>query len=119
MKLTNNLRVPRNFRALAAALLATLGAWTAGAHPYATCLTNNAGIVSFRLNETGASVKVIGNAGTLTNDLGLLPRDLTITNLTTSGMTGGVFKVMVTKPGGGVPALISDNNNTLNQFEFP
>ena len=48
------------------------------AHPYATCLTNNSGTVSFRLNEAADSVKVVGNAGTFTNDLGVISftRDL-------------------------------------------
>ncbi|MDW8310419.1 MAG: Calx-beta domain-containing protein, partial [Verrucomicrobiales bacterium] len=69
------------------------------ATPYATDLTNNAGIVSFRLNEPADNVKVIGNGNTLTNDLGPLGRGLIITNLTGSGMTGGVFYVVVTKVG--------------------
>lgn len=95
----------------------------ATAHPYATSLTNNAGIVSFRLNEdvyTNGSVRVVGNGGTLTNDLGTNTlRGLIVTNLTGSGMTGGLFRVEVTKAGAGVPTQISDNNNVNNQFESP
>lgn len=70
-----------------------------GATPYATDLTNNAGVVSFRLNEAADNVKVIGNGGTLTNDLGAVGRGLTVTNLTGAGMTGGVFHVVVSKTG--------------------
>ena len=40
---------------LALALGVTFVASTALAHPYATCLTNNAGTVSFRLNEAAAA----------------------------------------------------------------
>jgi hypothetical protein len=69
------------------------------ATPYATDLTNAAGVVSFRLNEPADNVKVIGNGGTLTNDLGALGRGLIVTNLTGSGMTGGVFYVVVSKVG--------------------
>src|SRR6185503_4192302 len=71
------------------------------AHPYATCLTNSAGIDSFRVNESNATCKVIGNLGTLTNDLGVLnypqfgTNGLVVTNLTASGMTGGVFSVVL------------------------
>src|SRR5205823_3336384 len=46
-------------------------------------------------------------------------RDLTVTNLTSFGMTGGVFRVEVNKAGGGVPLQISDNSNNYNQFESP
>lgn len=89
------------------------------AHPYASCLTNSSGVVSFRLNESADNVKVIGNGGALTNDLGALPRGLTVTNLTGSGMGGGVFSVVVQKAGTGAPALISDNANQNNKFFSP
>ena len=42
------------------------------ARPYATSLTNDSGAISFRLNESADSVKVISAGGTVTNDLGAL-----------------------------------------------
>ena len=42
------------------------------ARPYATGLTNDSGAISFRLNESADSVKVISAGGTVTNDLGAL-----------------------------------------------
>jgi len=42
------------------------------ARPYATGLTNESGTISFRLNESADSVKVISAGGTVTNDLGAL-----------------------------------------------
>lgn len=104
---------------LSALLAVAATATVAVAHPYATALTNDAGTVSFRLNEAADNVKVIGNAGTLTNDLGAVARGLTVTNLTTSGLTGGVFTVVVAKAGSGAPTLISDNSNTNNMFWAP
>lgn len=72
------------------ALLAA-GTFSALATPYATCLTNNAGIISFRLNQTNAEVHVIYNGGASVTNLGPLPAGLTVTNL---GITGN-FKVKV------------------------
>jgi parallel beta-helix repeat protein len=89
--------------AIAAVLATVLVAQNARATSYASNLTNNNGTVSFRLNEAADNVKVIGNAGTLTNDLGAIARGLTVTNLTSAGLTGGVFNVMVTKVGSGTP----------------
>lgn len=76
------------------------------ANSYASSLTNNAGTVSFRLNDAADSVKVIGNGGALTIDLGALPRGLTVTNLASQGLTDGVFSVKVVKVGTGAPSLI-------------
>lgn len=87
----------------------------ANAHPYAASLTNNAGVVSFRLNEPAPSVEVLWNNGASKTNLGALPRGLTVTNV---GATSP-FQVKVEKTGTGTPALISDNANRLNQFEQP
>src|SRR5262245_6654364 len=46
------------------------------ATPYATSLTNDAGTISFRLNESADNVKVISNGGATTNDLGALSAGL-------------------------------------------
>jgi len=44
--------------------------------PYATSLTNDAGTISFRLNESADNIKVISNGGAVTNDLGALAAGL-------------------------------------------
>ena len=76
------------------------------ANSYASSLTNNAGEVSFRLNDAADSVKIVGNSGALTLDLGALPRGLTVTNLASLGLTAGNFSVVVVKNETGSPALI-------------
>lgn len=115
---------------LALALGVIMVATTATATPYATCLTNNAGTVSFRLNEDGCNVKVVGNGGTLTNDLGVIPVNtllsngtaglLIVTNLSSAGgsstMTGGAFFVIVEKGGTGIPSQINVETNRLYHF---
>lgn len=111
--------IPKLTVRLSWALGLLASATLAWSHPYATALTNNAGTVSFRLNEAADNVKVIGNSGTLTNDLGAVGRGLTVTNLTSAGLTGGVFSVVVTKAGAGTPTRISDDANVFNQFERP
>lgn len=103
---------------LALALGVTFVAATALAHPYATCLTNDSGIISFRLNEAADTVKVLWNGGSSSITLGALGRGLTVTNLTAQGITSP-FQVEVTKAGSGVPTLISDNSYTNNWFYSP
>src|SRR2546422_5387369 len=110
MKHPNTPSPPFTFKTLIAALaISTLSANVARATSYASNLTNNSGVVAFRLNDAADTVRVIGNASTLTNDLGPLPRGLTVTNLSGSGMTGGVFQVIVSKVGSGVPGLIGSS----------
>jgi len=87
---------------------------SAFATPYATSLTNTAGTVSFRLNEAADNVKVIGNANTLTNNLGPRTAGLTVTNLTSSGMTGGVFKVVVANVRSNVVTQIGNSISNYN-----
>lgn len=88
------------------------------AHPYATSLTNASGVISFRLNESADTVKVLWNGGASSFTIGALPRGLTVTNLSVAGVTSP-FQVEVTKAGSGVPTLISDNANTNNHFFGP
>lgn len=88
------------------------------AHPYATSLTNASGVISFRLNESADTVKVLWNGGVSSFTIGALPRGLTVTNLSVAGVTSP-FQVEVTKAGAGVPTLISDNANTNNHFFGP
>src|SRR4051812_17177405 len=63
------------------------------ATPYASDLTNNAGILSFRLNENADNVKVISNGGAVTNDIGPGVKGVTVTNLGVAG----TIKIMVTR----------------------
>src|SRR5438034_294632 len=86
--------------AIISALLTAAGV---KATPYATSLTNDAGVVSFRLNQTTSTndtVLVISSGGTVTNTLqspnadqaSVLTRGLVQTNL---GIAGGSFQVYI------------------------
>jgi hypothetical protein len=59
-------------RLLGAVLLLSSISLQLHARPYATGLTNSGSAISFRLNESADSVKVISAGGTVTNDLGAL-----------------------------------------------
>src|SRR5262249_50643214 len=80
---------------------------SASATPYASSLTNSAGVVSFRLNQTTGTndtVQVISGGGAVTNDLQLpgttpINRGLIVTNL---GIAAGPFKVYIKHVGSGV-----------------
>jgi hypothetical protein len=102
------------FLAVAALLFTGL---VAQATPYATSLTNNAGVVSFRLNQTTDTndlVQVISGGGSVTNVLqtpandpaNVINRGLIVTNLGISG----VFKVRIKHVGSGT---ISVNSPTI------
>src|SRR5947207_13010320 len=93
--------------AIISALLTAAGV---KATPYATSLTNDAGVVSFRLNQTTSTndtVLVISSGGTVTNTLqsagadpaGVLSRGLVQTNL---GIADGPFQVYIKHVGSGV-----------------
>src|SRR5439155_2553918 len=104
----------------AASVLAFAG--SIHATPYACDITNSAGVVSFRLNESSDNVKVISSGGAVTNDLGPGVKGLTVTNL---GVAAGVIKVMVTRsaPAGyiqtTVDAFQDANGVYVNKFEQP
>jgi hypothetical protein len=94
MKFLRSSIIPLNL-ALACAC-GFIASQSAQATPYATSLTNNSGVVSFRLNETTGtndSVKVIINASTFVlqapanNTNNHLLRGLIVTNLGVSGLT--------------------------------
>ena len=71
----------------------------AKANPYATCLTNTSGTISFRLNEAADTVRVIWNGGASVTNLGARAKGLTITNL---GTVTSPFQVQVVKAGNNV-----------------
>ncbi len=95
-------------------------AWCAKGTPYATGLTNDAGVISFRLNEAADKVEVISSGGAVTNDLGALAAGLHMSNL---GISGD-FDVRVSRTSGlgyedGAALQISDDANRLLQFFRP
>ncbi len=87
-----------------------LTSFMATAHPYATCLTNSSGTVSFRLNEAADTVEILWSGGA--TNLGALPVGLTITNIGAASP----FQVKVSKAGSGVPTQINDDANQVWHF---
>src|SRR5215204_2432124 len=70
-------RSPKRELFLALFTIAVLGLSPSGwARPYASRLTNDAGTISFRLNESADSVKIVSAGGATTNDLGALTAGL-------------------------------------------
>lgn len=106
---------PNPVRLVSTLAITVAGAIASFATPYATCLTNDAGVISFRLNQTNAQVQVIYNGGAAVTNLGPLPAGLTVTNL---GITGN-FKVKVS---GSAPAgyvQLSDDTDSKYRFFNP
>ncbi|MGI8965234.1 MAG: hypothetical protein ACR2H1_03995, partial [Limisphaerales bacterium] len=87
----------------------------APASPYATSLTNNAGTISFILNESADNVKIISNNCAITNNLCALPKGTTSTKL---GIAG-IFKVVVTKSAPAIYTQTSVDTNSLVTFNSP
>lgn len=108
----------RNGSGLALALGFILVATKATATPYATCLTNNSGVISFRLNEAATTVKILWGGGASSYTLGAVAKGLTVTNLSAQGVTSP-FQVEAAKTGSGTVALISDDAVVANQFYSP
>lgn len=83
------------------------------ATPYASGLTNNAGTISFRLNESAANVKIVSGGGAVTNDVGALGAGLHTFPL---GITG-TYEVHVYKSSGpGFATAISPNRGAVLQI---
>jgi hypothetical protein len=117
----------KQFRGSIAILTVAL-AWIATpsqAVPYASGLSNDAGVISFRLNESAGDVKVVSNGGATTNELGALAAGLHTFPLGISG-TFQVVVFKVSAPGFVTPIgpnraatlQISTDNNTL-RFNNP
>jgi hypothetical protein len=105
------------------AILSLLSTAAIKATPYATELSSNGGVVSFRLNQntaTNDTVLIISSGGTVTNAVQLpsadesnfLPSGIFQTNLT---LADGPFKVYIKHTGTGV---ISPNSPTVS-FNSP
>jgi hypothetical protein len=106
---------------LALALGVMLAVPAVQAAPYACDITNNAGTVSFRLNEAADNVKIISSGGAVTNDLGPGVKGLTVTNL---GIAGGHIKAVVLRSAPAGYTQISndgyqDNEVYVNKYEHP
>jgi hypothetical protein len=106
-------------RGLVLALVATvLASFTARAVPYASCITNNAGSVSYYLNESADSVTVIfdgGGAGN-TSALGAQTKGLHANAFTMGAHTSYAIQVAKTTPAGWVKT--SDDSNSLLTFNY-
>src|SRR5258705_3871635 len=119
--LMNTNHIKRNIVSLITGLGLLALAGTTWATPYACDITNNAGTVSFRLNENADNVKVISSGGTVTNDLGPGVKGVTVASL---GVAAGTIKVMVTRS---APAWYTqtsvdgsqDSGVYVNKFEQP
>lgn len=101
------------FLALAALFFSGL---VAQAHPYASGITgtNGAGVVSFIMNEAGATVDVVFENGQ-TNHMGVLPVGTTNFNIGTHTS----FRIICFKAGNGTPFLISNDTNDFSFFNSP
>jgi hypothetical protein len=111
--------------AAVAALAAVFSIPSLQATPYATSLTNNAGIISFRLNERASSVAVVYTnltGDTVITNLGTEAAGLVVTNLSIPGN----FTVAVTNSAnagylGGATLQISNdstNGTSTNTMRF-
>jgi hypothetical protein len=96
--------------------VSTLIACMSRAHPYASAVsgTNGAGMVSFIMNEGGATVYVVFNDNT-TNLMGVLPAGPTNFNLGSHSS----FRIICFKAGNGTPAQISSDTYTNSLWNSP
>ena len=101
---------------LPAICLGVLSALSAGAHPYASGITNQSGIISWVLNESATDVKILFDNGTLTNDLGSTP----VVGTNTFNLASHTnFSIVVYKVGSNVLNQISSDNNFYNNIFGP
>ena len=122
MKLIKTSLTSSFIRCLAVALgLTCLSSYVANAHPFAANITgtNGANIVSFVMNEAGATVDLVFEDGT-TNHLGVLPKGTTSFDVTTNtAIPHTSWQVICFKAGTGVPSLISSDANTNSTWANP
>ncbi len=96
--------------------LALLPVSRAVAHPYASGLTNQAGTISWVLNESATDVKILFDNGKVTNDLGFTP---VLGTNTFSLATHTNFAIVVSNTGSGALTQISSDGNINNNIYGP
>ncbi len=109
-----NPRIPRSLQVLGLALALTgVSQLNSSAHPYASGITgtNGAGMVSFIMNEAGATVTITFEDHSITN-LGVLPKGMT--NFYLGSHTS--YQISCFKQGTGLPTLISDDASGYSQW---
>jgi len=91
------------------------------ASPYASCLSNNAGNISFILNEGGGNVTVTYEDGTTNASYDGITTGTNLAVGAHSFALGGHngFSISVTKTGNGIPALISEDTNQFSVWASP
>ena len=113
-----NLPIPPTLRSLALALaVGALSGPLARAHPYASGISNNAGTISFILNETADTVGVYFPDNGSTNFLGanLAPG----VHSFTLGPGTNRYVITVNKVGSGAVTQLSNDTNRFNLFYGP
>lgn len=106
---------------LSAVLAAALTPANLRASPYASGVTNNAGTVSFILNEGGGNVTVTYEDGTTNANFNGINTGTNLAkglqSFSLSGHNG--YAIAVTKPGNGTPSLISLDTNKFSIWNSP
>src|ERR1035438_3185839 len=118
MKDTRNPSIRPTLRGLVLALAVTvLSSYVARAVPYASCITNNAGTVSYYLNEAADDVKVIFNGGGVgnTNALGAQAKGPHANAFSLGVHT--TYKIQVTRNAAAGWVLTSSDSNSMCRSE--
>ncbi|MFN7138590.1 MAG: Calx-beta domain-containing protein [Limisphaerales bacterium] len=108
-------RVSSLVRGVAIGLATCVFAQSSNAVPYASNIQNDAGTISFRLNESADNVKIVLDNGAATTDLGPLGPGLHSFFLGSATS----YQIEVTKSGSAGWSVISDDNNPLLRFYAP
>ena len=87
-----------------------------GAHPYASGITNQSGVITWVLNEPATDVQILFDNGTVTNDLGSTP--VVGQNSFNLGSHAN-FSIVVYKLGSNTLTQISSDLNLYNNFYGP
>ena len=91
------------------------------ASPYASCLSNNVGTISFILNESGGNVTVTYEDGsTNVNYDGITTGTNLASGVHSFALNGhNGFSIAVKKIGNGIPFLISEDTNQFSVWASP
>ena len=95
----------------------TLSSFVARAVPYASCITNNAGTVSYYLNENADNVKVVFDGGGAGNTTDLGAQTKGPHSFAMGAHTSYEIKVSKSAPAGWT--LISDDTNPYCEYANP